>query len=98
MEREARLAGKVRLADWNVVPVLNKTPCCKGSWAAGGCCRLAVYGSPLNTWRDAGQERIGLWVGKTREGELFGGSPRFLVCPSCHFLHLCSSLLCCKQW
>lgn len=88
MEKEARLSGKIQSDDWNAVLVLNKTPCFKGSHAASDCFRLEVYGSPLNMWKDAGQEGSGLWVGETRDGEQFGGSPELLVCSSCHFMHL----------
>lgn len=98
MEKKARLPGEIQLADWNVVLVLNRTLCFKGHRAAADCFHLAVHSSPLNIWKDTGQERSDLWVGRTREGEQFGGSPEFPVSSSCSFMHfLCSSLLCCSS-
>lgn len=97
-KEEARLPGEIQLADWNVVLALNRRPCFEGRRAAGDCFHLAVHSSPLNIWKDTGQEGSDLWVGRTREGEQFGGSPEFPVCSSCSFMHIfCSSLLCCSS-
>ncbi|CAN0305377.1 unnamed protein product, partial [Bubo scandiacus] len=52
---------------WLSGMVLNKTPCFKGSRAAGECLHPALYGCPLNVWKDTGQMRSDLWVGKTCE-------------------------------
>lgn len=87
-KKEARLPGEIQLADWNVVLALNRRPCFKGRRAAGDCFRLAVHSSPLNIWKDTGQ------VGRTREGEQFGGSPEFPVCSSCSFMHFFVHLCC----
>lgn len=80
MEKEARLSGEIKLADRNVILVLSKIPHFKGSHAADDCFHLAVYSFPLNMWKDTGRERSHLWVGKTHEGERFGGSPEFPLC------------------
>lgn len=68
------------MVDCKVIFFLNKTPCLKGSCAAVDCFHLAVHDTPLNMWKDTGQERSDLQVGKAHECEQFNGSPEFLVC------------------